>query len=169
LNPFFCLNFFDMPEHIWCFPMIAQRKARYSVLFPNLVSDTGAVSFPLSDVFLADVMFYLHAGITYLSLYKHCSFLWTILWNWGKGTKYSCTNSSSNWDLTKSIFLPTFAGQRALNNDPIVWITGGRPPPTGFNGLAIVWKRVRWSHNLTNTEPPQKYISLRCLNAFTTV
>ncbi len=48
-------------------------------MFTNLVRwHTGAVSFPLSDVILAqlacplsDIMFCLHSGITNLSLYKH--------------------------------------------------------------------------------------------------
>jgi hypothetical protein len=48
-------------------------------LFTNLVGwHVGAVSFPLSDVILAqlacplsDIMFCLHSGIAYLSLYKH--------------------------------------------------------------------------------------------------
>ncbi len=51
----------------------------YSALFTNLVGwHTGAVSFPLSDVILAqlacplsDVMFCLHWGKTNLSLYTH--------------------------------------------------------------------------------------------------
>jgi len=51
-----------------------------SDLFTNLVGwYTGAVSFPLSDVILAqlayppsDVMLCLHSGITNLSLYNHC-------------------------------------------------------------------------------------------------
>ena len=48
-------------------------------MFTNLVRwHTGAVSFPLSDVILAqlacplsDIMFCLHSGITNLFLYKH--------------------------------------------------------------------------------------------------
>ncbi len=60
-------------------PMFVDRKVRYSAMFTNLVRwHVGAVSFPLSDVFLAqlacplnDVIFYLHSGITNLSLYKH--------------------------------------------------------------------------------------------------
>jgi hypothetical protein len=59
--------------------MSAERKVCYSALFTNLVRwHDVAVSFPLSDVILAqlafplsDVMFYLHLGITNLSLYKH--------------------------------------------------------------------------------------------------
>ncbi len=58
--------------------MFVERKVRYSALFTNLVGwHSGAVSFPLSDVILAqlacslsDVMFYLRSGITSLSLYK---------------------------------------------------------------------------------------------------
>jgi hypothetical protein len=57
------------------------RKVCYSGLFTNLVGwHVVAVSFPLSDIILAqlayplsDVMFYLDSGITNLSLYKHCS------------------------------------------------------------------------------------------------
>jgi hypothetical protein len=60
-------------------PIFVERKVRYSALFTNLVGwHTGAVSFPLSDVILAqpacplsDIMFCLHSGITNLSLYKH--------------------------------------------------------------------------------------------------
>jgi len=56
--------------------MFVERKVRYSALFTNLVGwHAGAVSFPLSDVILAqlayplsDVMFYLRSGITNLSL-----------------------------------------------------------------------------------------------------
>jgi hypothetical protein len=59
--------------------MFVERKVHYSVLFTNLVRwHAGAVSFPLSDVILAqlarplsDVMFCLHSGITNLFLYKH--------------------------------------------------------------------------------------------------
>jgi hypothetical protein len=59
--------------------MIVERKVHYSALFTNLVGwHTSAVSFPLSDVILAqlayplsDVMLYLHSGITNLFLYKH--------------------------------------------------------------------------------------------------
>ncbi len=59
-------------------PMFVDRKIRYSALFTNLVEwHASAVSFPLSDVIfgqlacpLSDVMFYLHSGITNLSLYK---------------------------------------------------------------------------------------------------
>jgi hypothetical protein len=60
--------------------MFGERKVHYSALLTNLVGwHTSAVSFPLSDVILAqlacplsDIMFCLHSGITYLSLYKHC-------------------------------------------------------------------------------------------------
>ncbi len=60
--------------------LFVQRKVRYSALFINLVGrHASAVSFPLSDIILAqlacplsDVMFCLHSGITNLSLYKHC-------------------------------------------------------------------------------------------------
>ncbi len=60
--------------------MFVERKVRYSALFINLVGwHAGAVSFPLSDIILAqlacplsDVMFCLHSGITNLSLYRHC-------------------------------------------------------------------------------------------------
>ena len=59
--------------------MFVERKVHYSALFINLVGwHTGAVSFPLCDVILAqlacplsDIMFCLHSGITNLSLYKH--------------------------------------------------------------------------------------------------
>jgi hypothetical protein len=59
--------------------MIVERKIRYSALFSNLVGwHASAVSFPPRDVIMAqlacplsDVMFYLHSGITNLSLYKH--------------------------------------------------------------------------------------------------
>jgi hypothetical protein len=52
-----------------------ERKVRFSALFTNLVWwHTGTVSFPLSDVILAqlacplsDVMFCLHSGINYIS------------------------------------------------------------------------------------------------------
>ncbi len=56
--------------------MFVERKVRYSALFTNLVRwHAGAVSFPLSDIILAelacplsDVMFDLHSEITNLSL-----------------------------------------------------------------------------------------------------
>ncbi len=56
--------------------MFVDRKVGYSALFTTLVRwHAGAVSFPLSDVILAqlafslsDIMFYLHSGITNLSL-----------------------------------------------------------------------------------------------------
>jgi hypothetical protein len=59
--------------------MFVERKVRYTALFTNLVGwHASAVSFPLSDVILAqlacplsDVMFCLHSGRTNLSLYKH--------------------------------------------------------------------------------------------------
>ncbi len=59
--------------------MFVERKVRYSALFTNLVGwHAGAVSFPPSDIILAqlpyplsDVMFCLHSGITNLSVYKH--------------------------------------------------------------------------------------------------
>jgi hypothetical protein len=59
--------------------MFVERKVCYSVLFTYLVEwHAGAVSFPISDVILAqlacplsDIMFCLHSGITNLSLYKH--------------------------------------------------------------------------------------------------
>jgi hypothetical protein len=58
--------------------MLVERKIHYSALLTNLVGwHASAVSFPLSDVILAqltyplsDVMFCLHLGITNLSLYK---------------------------------------------------------------------------------------------------
>jgi hypothetical protein len=61
--------------------MFVERKVYYSSLFTNLVGwHAGAVSFPLSDVILAqlasllsDIMFCLHSRITNLSLYKHCT------------------------------------------------------------------------------------------------
>ncbi len=60
--------------------MFVERKVHYSALFTNLVVwHTGTVSFPLSDIILAqivcplsDIMFCLHSGITNLSLYKYC-------------------------------------------------------------------------------------------------
>jgi hypothetical protein len=59
--------------------MFVEKKVRYSALFTNLVRwHAGVVSFSLNDVILAqlacplsDVMFYLHSGITNLSLYQH--------------------------------------------------------------------------------------------------
>jgi hypothetical protein len=59
--------------------MFVERKVHHSALFTNLVGwHAGAVSFPLSDIILAelacplsDVMSWLHSGITNLSLYKH--------------------------------------------------------------------------------------------------
>ncbi len=57
-------------------PMFVERKVRYSALFINLVGwHASAVSFPLSDIILAqlacslsDTMFCLHSGeLTYLS------------------------------------------------------------------------------------------------------
>jgi hypothetical protein len=61
--------------------MFVEIKVCYSALFTNLVGwYAGAVSFPLSDVILAqlacplsDLIFCLHSGITSLSLYKHCA------------------------------------------------------------------------------------------------
>jgi hypothetical protein len=58
--------------------MFVERNVRYSVLFTNLVGwHTSIVSFPLSDVILAQlasplsgIMFCLHSGTTNLSLYK---------------------------------------------------------------------------------------------------
>ncbi len=66
-------------NNTWIYTMFVERKVCYSALFTNLVRwHAGAVSFPLSDVILAqlacplsDVMFCLHLGITNLSLYKH--------------------------------------------------------------------------------------------------
>jgi hypothetical protein len=66
--------------------MFVERKVRYSALFTYLVGwHARAVSFPLSDVILAqlacpmsDVKLCLHSGITNLSLYKHWAALGTI-------------------------------------------------------------------------------------------
>jgi hypothetical protein len=71
---------FAQSSSISCLSMFVEKKVSYSALFKNLVGwHAGAVSFPLSDVILAqlacplsDVMFCLHSGITNLSLYKHC-------------------------------------------------------------------------------------------------
>jgi hypothetical protein len=73
-----CLNLSD--------PMFVERKVHYSAFLTNLVRwHTGAVSFPLSDVILAqlacplsDVLLCLHSGITNLSLYKQWYYLWAI-------------------------------------------------------------------------------------------
>ncbi len=59
--------------------MFVERKVCYSALFTNLVGcHAGAVSFPLSDVILAQlacplskIMLCLHSGISNPSLYKH--------------------------------------------------------------------------------------------------
>jgi len=59
--------------------MVVERKVHYSALFTYLVGwHTGAASFPLSDVILAqlacplsDIMLCSHSGITNLSLYEH--------------------------------------------------------------------------------------------------
>jgi hypothetical protein len=81
------MQFFCYGRTSWlkCMPMskamFVERKVRYSALFTNLVGwHTGAVSFPLTDVILAqltcplsDNMFCLHSGITNVSLYKHWS------------------------------------------------------------------------------------------------
>jgi len=64
-------------------PLFEERKLHYSALFTHLVGwHAGIVSFPLSDVILAqlacplsDVMFCVHSGITNPSLYKHWSLL----------------------------------------------------------------------------------------------
>jgi hypothetical protein len=37
-------------------------------------------------------------------------------------------HSSSNWDFAESIFMAGFAGQGVLNEDPMVWPDGTRPP-----------------------------------------
>jgi hypothetical protein len=63
-------------------PMFVERKVRYSALFTNLVGwHAGDVSFPLSDIILAqlsrpmiDIMFCLHSGITNLSLSTNIEF-----------------------------------------------------------------------------------------------
>jgi hypothetical protein len=60
--------------------LFVESKVCYSALFTNLVRwHAGTVSFPLSDIIMAqlacplsDVMFCLHSGTTNLSLYKHC-------------------------------------------------------------------------------------------------
>jgi hypothetical protein len=66
--------------------MFVERKVCYSALFTNLIGwPARAVSFPLSDVILAQLayplsvlMFCLHSGITNLSLYKQLvSYLFT--------------------------------------------------------------------------------------------
>jgi hypothetical protein len=76
LNKFQCLSLAGLSSLV---SMFVERKVCYSALFTNLVRcHAGAVSFPLSDVILAqlacplcDIMFYLHSGITNLSLHKH--------------------------------------------------------------------------------------------------
>jgi hypothetical protein len=82
--------------------MFVERKVCYSAaLFTNLVRwHASAVSFPLSDVILAqlvcplsDIMFWLHTGITNLSLYKHWDQVWSGWvaeighWNWMSKSK----------------------------------------------------------------------------------
>ncbi len=72
---------FKLPLKIFrtVWPIFVERKVRYSALFTKLVRwHAGVVSFPLSDVILAqlacllsDIMFCLHSGITNLSLNKH--------------------------------------------------------------------------------------------------
>jgi hypothetical protein len=64
--------------------MFVERKDCYSALFTNLVRwHAGAVSFPLSDVILAQLacplggMFCLRSEITNLSFYKHCIYVTT--------------------------------------------------------------------------------------------
>jgi hypothetical protein len=63
--------------------MFVERKVCYSALFTYFVRwHTSAVSFPLSDVILAqqacplsDIIFCLHSGIINLSLYKNIAFI----------------------------------------------------------------------------------------------
>jgi hypothetical protein len=79
-----CLVFSRTYIRLMCFlspaTMFVERKVCYSTLFTNFVGwHAGTDSFPLSDIILAqlacplsDITFYLHLGITNLSLYKHC-------------------------------------------------------------------------------------------------
>jgi hypothetical protein len=69
--------------------MFVEIKVCFPALFTNLVEwHASAVSFLPSDVILAqlacplsDVMFYLHSGITNLSLYKHWEHLRNIFFS----------------------------------------------------------------------------------------
>ncbi len=68
--------------------MFVERKVCYSALFANLVRwHAGALSFPLSDIILAqpayplsDIMFCLHSGITNQSLNKHWALVPVLWW-----------------------------------------------------------------------------------------
>ncbi len=65
------LFLFTFEASVMNYSMFVERKVRYSALYTNLVGwHAGAVSFPLSDVILAqiacplsDIMFCLHSGI----------------------------------------------------------------------------------------------------------
>jgi hypothetical protein len=83
-------------------PMFIDRKVHYSTLFTNLVGwHAGAVSLPPIDVSLAqlacphsDITFYLHSGITNLSLYKHLDI----------HTKNTFASMKNKQNLAKSLF-----------------------------------------------------------------
>jgi hypothetical protein len=67
-------------------PMFVERTVCYSAMFTDLIGwHAGAASLPLSDIILAqlacplsDIMFYLHSGITNLSLYKYFYSLYAV-------------------------------------------------------------------------------------------
>jgi hypothetical protein len=72
-----------MVNHSIFFGNVCGEKGLLLSFVYNLVGwHASAISFPLSDIILAqlacllnDVMFCLHSGITNLSLYKHCFFV----------------------------------------------------------------------------------------------
>ncbi len=106
--------FSNIPQFETIHPMFVERKDCYSALFTYLVGwHASAVSFPLSDVILAqlacplsDVMFCIHSGITNLSLYKHCihhsNFLCGLEDNEGKSV------SAARWQHWSQICFATF-------------------------------------------------------------
>ncbi len=100
------------------YPKFVERKVRYSALFTNLVGrHAGNVSFPLSDVILAqlacplsNIKFCLHSGITNLSLYKHWlypfeNFGWQVKWKRPDSTELKSECSDANIDFQLRSFL----------------------------------------------------------------
>jgi hypothetical protein len=75
------VNTLQLPK-LAAYAMFVETKVSYSTLLTNLVRcHVGTVSFPLSDIILAqiacplsDVMFCLDLGITNLSFYKHWAY-----------------------------------------------------------------------------------------------
>jgi hypothetical protein len=57
-----------------------------------------------------------------------------------------------NWEFVKSLFPATFSSLGVLNEDPMVWLDGTRPPLLDLLVPVFTLKCVWQSHDLVNWE-----------------